>query len=319
MLQFAQGFRLNLADTFARHAELLADFFQSVVGVHPNAKAHPQNPLFARSERCKHAGHGFLKVRLDCSIHRDDSVLILDKVTKVRIFLITNRCFKADRFLGDFHHLADLFKRHREARCHLLRRGLTAFLVQELARGAHQLVDRLDHMHWNTDRASLVSDRTRDCLPDPPCRIGREFVTATIFKFINRLHKANIALLNKVEELQAAIGVFLRDRDHEAKVGFDHFTLGNACLALALLDHIHDPAELGQGHASVAGNISNLGADTVNRLSFILSKRSPFLVLLNPVAQPSIVQLVANIGIEEVDPLHLVAFCKAQHLAPKRG
>ena len=41
VFQLAQRFRLDLADTFARHAELLAHFFQGVVGVHANAETHP--------------------------------------------------------------------------------------------------------------------------------------------------------------------------------------------------------------------------------------------------------------------------------------
>ena len=50
MLELAQGFRLDLTNTFACHAELLADLFQRVVGVHADAKAHPQNTFFARGE-----------------------------------------------------------------------------------------------------------------------------------------------------------------------------------------------------------------------------------------------------------------------------
>ena len=51
MLEFAQRFRLNLTNTFPRHGELLADFFQRVVGVHANAEAHAQDTFFARRQR----------------------------------------------------------------------------------------------------------------------------------------------------------------------------------------------------------------------------------------------------------------------------
>ena len=53
MLQLAQRLGLDLADTFAGHAELLADFFQRVVGVHADAKPHAQHPFFARRQRAR--------------------------------------------------------------------------------------------------------------------------------------------------------------------------------------------------------------------------------------------------------------------------
>src|SRR3546814_11684346 len=83
--------------------------------------------------------------------------------------------------------LADLFERHRQALGHFLRGRLAAAFVEELAAAAHQLVDRLDHMHRDADRACLVGDRAGDRLTDPPGRIGREFIAAAIFEFADRL------------------------------------------------------------------------------------------------------------------------------------
>src|SRR6476659_714482 len=50
MLQLAQRFRLDLTDALSGHRELLADFFERVVGVHADAEAHAQHALFARRE-----------------------------------------------------------------------------------------------------------------------------------------------------------------------------------------------------------------------------------------------------------------------------
>jgi hypothetical protein len=50
VLQLAERLCFNLANTFAGHAELLADFFERVVGVHADAKAHAQHAFFARGE-----------------------------------------------------------------------------------------------------------------------------------------------------------------------------------------------------------------------------------------------------------------------------
>ena len=50
VLQFPQGFRFDLANTFACYRELLADLFQRVVGVHTDAETHPQHAFFTRRQ-----------------------------------------------------------------------------------------------------------------------------------------------------------------------------------------------------------------------------------------------------------------------------
>src|SRR5580692_111647 len=65
MLEFAQRLRFDLTDAFAGDRELLADFFQRVVSVHADAKAHAQHTLLARGERGEHARRGLAQVRLD--------------------------------------------------------------------------------------------------------------------------------------------------------------------------------------------------------------------------------------------------------------
>ncbi len=115
--------------------------------------------------------------------------------------------------------------------------------MQHLTPGAHQFVDRFDHVYRDTDRAGLIRDGAGDRLTDPPCRIGREFVTAAIFEFINRLHKANVAFLNQIKELQPAVRVFLGDRNHQAQVCLDHFLFGLAGFFFALLHLLNNAAE----------------------------------------------------------------------------
>ena len=138
-----------------------------------------------------------------------------------------------DRLLGDLQHLAHLVLGHLHAHRQLLRRRLAAHLLQHLARDAVQLVDGLDHVHRDADGARLVGDRAGDRLADPPGRVGRELVAAAVFELVDRLHQADVAFLDQVEELQAAVGVLLGDRDHQAQVGLDHLLLGAARLGLA--------------------------------------------------------------------------------------
>src|SRR3546814_7932863 len=87
-------------------------------------------------------------------------MFVLDEIAEVAVFLVADRGFEADRLLGDLHHLADLFERHRQALGHFLRGRLAARFVEELAAATHQLVDRLDHMDRDADRACLVDRKS---------------------------------------------------------------------------------------------------------------------------------------------------------------
>jgi len=60
-------------------------------------------------------------------------------------------------------------------------------------------------------------------LPDPPGGVGRELVAAPVLELVDRLHQADVAFLDEVEELQAAVGIFFGDRDDEAIVTLDYF------------------------------------------------------------------------------------------------
>src|SRR5690348_17061229 len=59
MPQLAQRLGLDLADALAGDVELLANFFQGVVGVHVDAEAHAQHLGFARGQARQHVAHGF--------------------------------------------------------------------------------------------------------------------------------------------------------------------------------------------------------------------------------------------------------------------
>ncbi len=108
--------------------------------------------------------------------------------------------------------------------------GLAAVFLDKLLLHAHELVDRLDHVDRDADRASLVGNGAGDRLADPPGRVGGELVAAAVFEFLDSFHEAHVAFLDKIEEGEAAVGVFLGDGDDEAKVGLDHFRLGLECL-----------------------------------------------------------------------------------------
>jgi hypothetical protein len=133
---------------------------------------------------------------------------------------------RRDRLLGDLEDLADLVERQLHLLGDLLGRGLAAELLHEVAAGADELVDRLDHVHRDADGARLVGDRAGDGLADPPRGVGRELVAALVLELVDGLHEADVALLDQVEELQAAVRVLLGDRHDEAQVGLDQLALG---------------------------------------------------------------------------------------------
>ncbi len=99
-------------------------------------------------------------------------------------------------------------------------------------------------MDRNADGPGLVRDGASDGLADPPRGVGRELVAALVFEFVHGLHEADVALLDQIQELQAAIGVLLGDGYDQAQVGSDEFLLGVQGIGIALADAPQDFFEL---------------------------------------------------------------------------
>src|SRR5579863_7418340 len=91
-------------------------------------------------------------------------------------------------------------------------------------------------MDRDTNGPGLVGDGTGDRLADPPGGVGRELVAALVLELVDRLHEADVPLLDEVEELQAAVRVLLGDRDDEAEVSLDELGLRALAHALAVTD-----------------------------------------------------------------------------------
>ena len=90
MLQLAQRLGFDLTNALSGHRELLADFFQRVVGVHADAEAHAQHAFLARGERGQNPRRGLAQVGLDRGVDRQDRVLVLDEIAEVRVFLVAS-------------------------------------------------------------------------------------------------------------------------------------------------------------------------------------------------------------------------------------
>ena len=282
-----------------------------MIGVHADPEAHPQHTFLAGGQACQHARDSFLKVRLDRRIDGDHRVLVFDKVAQVAVFLVTDRRFERNRLFGDFHHLANLFERHRQALGHFFRRRLAALLVKELATGADQLVDRFNHVDRNADRSRLVGDAASDRLTDPPRGVGAKLISSAVLELVDRLHQADVALLDQIKELQTTICIFLGDRDDETQIGFNHFLFGNARLALGFLHCVNDSTELTERHASCLSNFSNFYTDSLDRVAFVKHESGPFLVKSLDTIEPSFVELAVHIAVEERLARNFVTFGEA--------
>ena len=240
MTQLTQRLRFDLTDTFAGNVELFTHFFQRVVGVHIDTETHTQDFRFTGGQasqnivRCgtQALGGGRVKRQLEGGI--------LDEITQMRIFIITDWCFHGDWLFGDLQYLTDLVFRHQHALGQLFRRRLATHLLQHLAGNTVELVDGLNHMHRNTDGARLIRDRAGDSLTDPPGCVGGELVTTTVFKLIYRFHQTDVAFLDLIQE--GNIGLMKAVDKFEYRRGYKFSTYATWWIRQAITRSIADQA-----------------------------------------------------------------------------
>ena len=137
--------------------------------------------------------------------------------------------------------------------------GLATEFLNKLAASADELVDGLDHVDRDANGAGLIGDGSRDGLANPPCGVGGELVAAAILEFVDGLHQADVALLNQVEELEAAVGVLFGDGNDEAEIGFDQLALGLLGVHVALNHFALGALEFGDEDAGVDLNFFQVG------------------------------------------------------------
>ncbi len=151
------------------------------------------------------------------------------------VFLLADRGLEGDRLLGDLQDLADTVDGHIHLLGDLFRGWFAAELLQQLSRDADQLVDRLNHVDRDADRAGLVRDCAGDRLADPPCRVCGELEAFAVVVFFNSLDETEVSFLDQVEEQHAAADIALRDGDNQTKVGLREPLLGLLADLAALL------------------------------------------------------------------------------------
>ena len=65
---------------------------------------------------------------------------------------------------------------------------------------AQHLVQLADHVHRQAHGARLIHDRAFDALADPPGGVSRKAEAARRIEFFDRVHQAEIAFLDQVEQ-----------------------------------------------------------------------------------------------------------------------
>src|SRR5439155_23767563 len=80
------------------------------------------------------------------------------------------------------------------------------------------------------DGAAGVGDAACDGLSDPPRGVRRELEALAPVELLDRVHQAEVALLDQVEERQARRLVLLGDRDHQPQVRLHERGLGQLAL-----------------------------------------------------------------------------------------
>src|SRR6202790_3280655 len=271
MPQLSSGLGLNPADSFSRYRKRLSDFLKRVLRAVFQPKAHLDDLLLARRQRTQHLRSLVFEVDVDHCLGRRNYRPVLDKVAQMRIFLFANRRFERDRLLRNLQHLPDLRHRNVHPFRDFLRRRLASQFLHQLPRRADQLVDGFDHVYRDTNRTRLIGDGAGNRLPNPPRGISGELIPAAVFELVDRLHQADVAFLNQVEELQAAIRVLLRNRDHQTQVRFDQLALGVLGVHVALDDLALRALEFLEQQARLHLKLFQLSADRARLLLVFLA------------------------------------------------
>ena len=220
MADFSQRFRLDLTDALPGDLEFLTDLLEGAGPAVLQSEPELQNLFLARAQGVEHLVELFAQELIGRRFLRGGVVVVRDEIAEVAVVRFADGGFERDGILGDFHDLAHLLGRHADVRRDLLRRRFPAVLLKQLALAAGDLVDRFDHVHGDADRSRLIRDGAADRLTDPPRRVGREFIALRIIEFLRRLHQAEVALLDQIEEEHALADVPLRDADDQTEVRF---------------------------------------------------------------------------------------------------
>src|SRR6266849_88296 len=225
MAQLTQSFGLDLTNTFACNMELFADFFQRAATAVVQAEAQLEYLALALSQAFKHIFHLLFQQLVAGSISRSKCRVIFNEVTQVAIIFFAYRRLQTHRLLADLDNLAHFLRTDLHLLGNLLGRGFTSQVLQQTTTDTNQAIDRLHHMHGDTNCSSLVGNRTRNRLANPPGGVRAKLVAFRVIEFLDRTNQAYIALLDQIQQAHATTNILFRHADNQAQVSLSQAAL----------------------------------------------------------------------------------------------
>src|SRR4051794_39099215 len=202
-LQLLQRLVLDLADALARDVERPPDLIQRAGMLAAQPVAQLEHPALAVREVLERLAQGLLREDLGGALVRRLGPLVGDELAELGLLLVADRLLERYRRLRRALDRVDLIGVDAGDLGDLLGRGLAPELGDELALGPADLVQLLNDVDRDADRARLVGQGPRDRLPDPPGRVGRELEALAVVELLRRANETERALLDQVEEGQS--------------------------------------------------------------------------------------------------------------------
>src|SRR4051812_42978605 len=173
-LELLQRLVLDLADALAGDVERAAHLVQRARVLAAQAVAQLEDAALAVGEVLQRLAQRLLGEDLGRALVRRLGALVGDELAELRLLLVADGLLERDRGLRGALDRVDLLGVDPGDLGDLLGAWLAPELGDELALGAPDLVELLDHVDGDADGPRLVSQRAGDGLADPPGRVGRE-------------------------------------------------------------------------------------------------------------------------------------------------
>src|SRR5438067_1305007 len=204
-LQLLQGLVLDLADPLAGDIERAADLVERARVLASEPVAELEHAPFPVGEVLERLPQRLLGEDLGGALIWRLGALVRDELPELGLLLVANRLLERDRSLRGALDRVDLLGVYARDLRDLIGGGLAPELGDELALGAADLVELLDDVHGDADRAGLVGERASDRLADPPGRVRRELEALAVVELLRRADQAERSLLDEVQERQPLV------------------------------------------------------------------------------------------------------------------
>src|SRR5687768_14271755 len=198
-LQLLQRLVLDLADPLARDIERAADLVEGARVLAAEPVAELEHAALAVGQVLERLAERLLGEDLRRPLVRRLGALVGDELAELGLLLVADRLLERHRRLRRALDRLDLLGLDARVLGDLVGRGLAAQLGHELALRAADLVQLLDHMYRDPNRARLVGQRAGDRLADPPGRVGGELEALAVVELLGGPDQAERSLLDQVE------------------------------------------------------------------------------------------------------------------------